>query len=407
MLKRGPILLLLGLALAFVFLWGVAQLFALRFATGDVYPFYSTLRPDPLGAQALHDSLATLPGIETTRGYRPLSKLREAPDTTIWMLGAGERFLGSTMDLTYWGDLAEISTPHTQSLLAGGARLVFTLLPTTQWAESVVEAEKREEKQEGKKAAPKKGDEMEDEKKPVESLFDRWGVKIKRFTRGDDAADVVAPAVAQPRFPVEPEISWHTTLHFAELDPAWRVIYAVRGEPVLIERRAGLGSLVLSTDSFFAGNEALRSERAPRLLAWLQGSNRRALFDEAHLGVAESPGIASLARKYNLHGVAAGLLLLALLFVWKNMSPFVPPHAGDPAAADTIVSTRAASAGLVNLLRRSIPARDILGVCWREWRKTFAQRKDVAGAEATVASEGAKDPVAAYRQIASLLARAK
>lgn len=415
MLTRPRMALLAGAALALAFLWGIAHLFVLRFEAGDVYPLYSTLRPDPLGSKALHDALAAMPEIQVERSYRPLEKLRAAPDTTIWMLGAGERFLGTTMDLAFWSDMASISTPHLQTLLAQGGRLVFTLLPSSQWGESAAAAQKRREEQEkrsgAKDAASKDGTKKADEeKKPVESMKERWGVGLGRFERGDGGQDVGAPATAQPGTPVEPEISWHTTMHFTELDPAWRVIYEVRGEPVLIERRVGLGSIVLSTDSFFAGNEALRTERSPRLLAWLQGGSRRALFDEEHLGVTENPGIATLARRYNLHGAVAGLVLLAALFVWKNMASFVPPHAASRAGADTVVSTRTASAGLVNLLRRSIPGSDILSVCWLEWRKTFAHREggiagQLARAEQIVAETGAKRPVDGYRQISALFSK--
>ena len=42
------------------------------------------------------------------------------------------------------------------------------------------------------------------------------------------------------------------------------------------------------------------------------------VFDEEHNGLRDNPGIASLARKYRLHGVIAGLILLAGLFVWKK-----------------------------------------------------------------------------------------
>ena len=45
-----------------------------------------------------------------------------------------------------------------------------------------------------------------------------------------------------------------------------------------------------------------------------------------HLGISENPGIAALIRKYHLHGLVAGLILLCGLYIWKNMLSFVPPH---------------------------------------------------------------------------------
>jgi hypothetical protein len=115
-------------------------------------------------------------------------------------------------------------------------------------------------------------------------------------------------------------------LFLTNLINAWRVIYALDDRPVVIERRLGAGHIVLCSDSYFASNEALRRERHPDLLAWVIGARRRVAFDETHLGVMERPGVATLAWKYRLHGLIAGILLLAALFVWKNSVSFVPPY---------------------------------------------------------------------------------
>jgi len=89
---------------------------------------------------------------------------------------------------------------------------------------------------------------------------------------------------------------------------------------------------VLAADSYFTSNEALLHERHPKLLAWLVGAGTRAVFDETHLGVAENPGMAALARKYRLHGVAAVLLLLAVLHVWGSAASLLPPPPGPGGA---------------------------------------------------------------------------
>ena len=66
----------LGLVLA-VFVAGLILLFRLRLGQGDVFPAYSSLRADPLGTLALHDSLAQLPGARVVE--RPFLK-------TPWLL---------------------------------------------------------------------------------------------------------------------------------------------------------------------------------------------------------------------------------------------------------------------------------------------------------------------------------
>src|SRR6185436_18671942 len=150
--------------------------------------------------------------------------------------------------------------------------------------------------------------------------------------------------------------------------------------PVVIERRLGPGHIVLCSDSYFASNEALRRERHPDLLAWVIGARGRVAFDETHLGVMERPGAATLAWKYRLHGLIAGILLLAALFVWKNSVSFVPPYDEAGEASGELVTGKDSASGFVNLLRRSISERDLLGICFDEWKKSFAHgRKNLTG----------------------------
>ena len=65
-------LLAVAALLAAGFFAGAARLFTLRFESGDIYPPYSSLRADPLGAMALYESLAALPGASAARHMKPL-----------------------------------------------------------------------------------------------------------------------------------------------------------------------------------------------------------------------------------------------------------------------------------------------------------------------------------------------
>ena len=58
-------------------------MFDLRFSTGEVYPYYSTLRSDPLGTKALYYSLQELPGLRVERNVRPLRYLGEEPSAVL------------------------------------------------------------------------------------------------------------------------------------------------------------------------------------------------------------------------------------------------------------------------------------------------------------------------------------
>jgi hypothetical protein len=189
------------------------------------------------------------------------------------------------------------------------------------------------------------------------------------------------------------------------------VIYTRQGHPVVIERSFGRGTLVMATDSYFLSNEALLKDPHTDLLSWWIGDNKNIIFDEAHLGVVESPGVAGLIRKYRLHGLALGLLLLAGLFIWKNTASFVPPYLEDARAE--FVAGKDSAAGFVNLLRRNISSGEIVDLCFAEWKKSVAHGNKhlevkQAQVQALLEAERARpklqrDPLRLYQQICAVL----
>ena len=159
-----------------------------------------------------------------------------------------------------------------------------------------------------------------------------WDFGFKRLPQGEEGDAYDPVNVTSRNEPELPEsLSWHSGSYFTNLDPAWKVVYARQSAPVMVERKFGAGSVVFCTDSYFLSNEAMLKERHADLLAWVIGPSSRVMFDEAHLGIVEEPGVAMLMRKYRLHGLVAGLLLLAALFIWKNSSRFAPGAAGGKA----------------------------------------------------------------------------
>jgi hypothetical protein len=209
-------------------------------------------------------------------------------------------------------------------------------------------------------------------------------------------------------FPGGPDF-WLGRLYL-EPGEEWTVLLRARGEPVLMERKWERGSAVVFTDAFWLSNEALRIARQPRFLSWLIGESRVVIFDETHLGVRENPGVATLVRRTNLEGVFAGLLLLALLFVWRSASAFPPREAAVEAEAGPEVTGRDTSKGLLNLLRANLSPAQALRECWREWRHSCepAEIRRLGGrlerAEAELEKAGTKpDPVATYGRIADIL----
>ena len=359
---RNRILGALAVLAAAIFIAGVVQLLLLRFSAGDVYPPYSSLRADPLGARAFYESLDSCCGLEVSRNYEPFEMLRERTGAVI--LFAGEYPpLQDMLPLVFLEDL--------EYFLRNGGRIVVTYaLP-----EEVSIAEMRRVEEEAAKKEKKEDEKKkkkEEEKSPNEVSFSkRWGLEYRQYPltgateaeRTDEEDARLLPG----------SVYWHSSLYFDRLDPAWKVLYRREGKAVLIERRMGKGTVILSSDSYFLSNEALLRHRYPRLLAWLVGDKRKVIFDEYFHGVAANPGVASLARRYRLHGLIAGILILVGLFIWKNSVSFVPAYPDSAGGRDGAAAAgKDSTAGLTNLLRRSIPVKDILAVCWQEWRKSQA-----------------------------------
>jgi hypothetical protein len=174
---------------------------------------------------------------------------------------------------------------------------------------------------------------------------------------------------------------------------------------VVIDRKWGQGEIIVATDSYFVSNEALRSDRAPRLLSWIAGPPGRLLFDETHLGTTEQEGVMVLIERYRLEGYLYGLLIVTALFLWRQSVPLAPPAALQPsAAAGGVISGKDSRSGLVNLLRHNIKPRDLLLLCIAEWRRSAKAAPGVRDAEmeAALPSAAAAPPdrlVSTYRDL--------
>jgi hypothetical protein len=376
-----------------VFIAGVFRLFVLRFEAGDVYPPYSSLRSDPLGTRAFCDSLENLKTVSVNRNYRTLSDVHSGRDTTLFYLGAPAFKMGSIQP-----DLAKA---FDRFVLSGG-RLVISFFPVK------------------KKPQLEKAGRFSGKDSPLPEFFDKsvsmqdlWGVSIRYDDKDSFLKD--AKRVYTSKTEALPySISWHTAIYFHELREPWRVIYDHNNLPVIIERRFGMGSIVLCADSYLFSNEALREERHPKLLSWLIGKNSGVIFDEAHLGIQERKGIVSLARKYRLHWPFFVFILLAGLFVWKNSTCFVPPSDDGPSTGEnSFVFDKDCNEGMISLLRRNISPRSILDVYFREWEKALVPGKmtvtgQVDKIKEVLEKEGSGsskqgDPVKVYQTIYRIL----
>ncbi len=464
-----PAVLLLVLLAGFAA--GLARLLELRLSGGDLFPPYSTLRTDALGAKALHDALAGLPEVRVERGYRAWRRQfapgfavaggRAAPEvaplgqTTLFIVG---------LDPERWPYLFQRDELDAlEDLARRGLRVVLTFrplksVPTTQSLRHQREAEEeklentleeRERLRRGgdPKASPEAKEKTGDERKQLEELRRQlavtspadasklWGLDFYRVRldgRGklpDRFQPPPNPSVATPAAGAEnrvgPEtVSWHSAADWdADLPDAkapagiWRALLRRnRGRAVLVERPFGEGSLALATDSFFLSNEALAGDdRHAALLASLVGPRtRRVVFDERHLGVTENPGMMTLVRRYGLDGALAALGLLVGLFLWRNATSLAPPRP-EPVDDDQRsggaegVTGRKASAGFGALLRRGVPAKELVPTLLARWESSASARPRPTPSAARAArlreiaaAERAR-PAAAYRAMRAAL----
>ena len=439
MKKFLPLALLLA-CIAF-FAYGIVALFELRFEAGDVYPAYSSLRADPLGTMAFYESLGKMSGVSVRRDISAENRLPEEPGTAYLHLAA---------ESSEWDYLPPDSFKEIKDFVNRGGRLVVTYFPQTSSFRYELDQENTNSiapdsktnsifpapsKSKDTNAPPSKTnksdkadktDKADKKDKKLKKRFpdDQFWVSVEEewgfhdsFEKLPSDGDTYQPVTVENKSDLDlpATMKWHSALIFTNCDPKWTTIYARGTNAVVIERKFGHGSVVLASDSYFLSNEAMLNDRHADLLAWLVGNKRHVVFDEAHLGIVEQPGIAGLMRKYRLHGFALGLLLLAALFIWKNSAALVPPHPDEK--REDFVTGKDAAAGFVNLLRRNVPSRDVFTVSFAEWKKSAAtsgkvSRARLQQAEAIFAAEEslpAKDrnPIATYRTISETLRKRK
>lgn len=392
--RRAQIVLLA--VVAAVFMAGISWVYHLRLSGGDVFPPYSSLRADPLGARAFYEALGEVPGMTTERWTKPLHALPIDPPRTILLAG---------MRRWNWTIQSNQEAQRLDALARAGSRVVVVFLaarkseippPENYDTEQDVEERKQRQKEKAKRER-----ELPLRLQPVDSPG-FWGVTVKDRLILDHDQGAVRRAAAPESLPEH--VLWKSDLYFApEEGKGWTTLYTRGSSPVVIERVHGKGSLVLATDGFFLSNEALTEHRYPQLLAWLTGPHRQVVFVESHLGVEEDAGIAALARRYGLAGCFFVLLLLTALWIWQRMALFVPPAP----AVDQLLLTYHQTAGLEALLRRAVAPKQLVATCVKEW-KSGARTGDAAKVETALASLPTDvSPVEAYNHAVKALKRKK
>jgi hypothetical protein len=396
-----------GLALLLV-LAAAGWIFQARLGNGDLYPVYSSLRADALGTRALFEALQQVPGLRVDRDFRPLARL------------GAQRRLVVVPGLAWrkWQEVPANQLAAIDAAVRRGARVVLAFYPDLKSDERDARGQQPEDVdrtgheggkgQDAKTAPEKKARRPQrpgEEAWRLKEVAKVWGVTFKHRwlmakqpgAERDDTAPAELPA----------HVAWQSDLHFGvAADSGWQVLYRRAGEPVLVEKAVGSGSLVLLADAYCLSNEAMNRERATALVTYLVGAHRQVTFAEGPLGVLEDNGLGSLARRYGLGGALALSALLGGLYAWRRLVPFLPPQEGETAEG-AVALTDEPLAGFTGLLRRSLGPADVLGTCVEEWRKS---RRSGGGSRTAgdrlEAAWSARDPQAPVAQTYNALARA-
>jgi hypothetical protein len=115
-----------AVALLVVLAWGLEQVAIAPLQTGEVYPPYSSLRSDPMGAKALYESLSELPDLTVERLYKPRITLADS--------GAAILVLGT--DPIGWSAVKDKTLEEYEKLVHRGDRLIIGFLPPPAHEES-------------------------------------------------------------------------------------------------------------------------------------------------------------------------------------------------------------------------------------------------------------------------------
>jgi hypothetical protein len=347
---------------AAAFFWSVINLFQRRFASGELYPEFSTMRTDRAGAKLLYDSLGKLTGITVERNFLPMDFLPH-DGVTLVLLGVHPMRVN-------WND--GLLLRSVERVAGRGNRVVLAMHLDLE--KSRVKQEEFERREEPKSRGSRK--QSKTEQAPLSIM---WKVRIA----------------------FDPDEKHAHRLYFAEAGE-WKIRDQAGTRILAIERDFDKGSVVLMTESGDFINASAVGLNRLRQVAGALGAYRRIVFDEQHLGIAESGSVVGMARQFRLMGLALGLAICAALFIWRNASSFPPPAS---TAAIERFSGRTSHAGLLTLLKRHIPSAELAGICWREWLSTNRHQlaPEIRERAEAIVTGSAGRPVEATREIQALL----
>jgi len=374
----------------------IADTFRARLSLGDNLAPYSTYRADPIGARALYESLRALPGLQVERNERSLDMIMPDRDAALVILGA--------MDTPDNADLLD----RLDNFVAEGGHVLIAFTPNPLYRmirdafeEFNDEDQIEEDSAAGERRTMRRWRRILNEDSPplvtpknerfrprnrdsVESydffyLSTWWGFQSEwaSLPQGDNP-DIprfsVTRAIESDLLPES--VPWYSPEYLQDAGGNWRTLYARDEGAVIIERNYGKGTAIVATDSYLFSNEALRKDRHAALLMRLLGGKTHIIFEETTKGVAREPGIVALMKRYHLHLLVVGLVVLGVLYIWQTAVPLLPRWVEEEEeAAASLQVARESKSALAALLRQHVPKREVLATCWAAWEQGQGTRR--------------------------------
>lgn len=327
---RNRLALAAAVVLAAALLFALAQSILRRADSSEAYPAYSSLNNGENGVKAYFEALARL-GFAPSRNFKPVDKLAG--------LHAAIFYAGSPLSSFRYSDKKDLE--QWEMLACRGARLILVFDPV-----AVISLDQP------KPSSHPAG------VPPEDTLKKRWGIDLSYAERS--VPDAHRRLLSRLNML---SVNWR----FSSWSSAWTPSHQHNGSPLYLERAFGAGSIVLVADSKLFTNRELLLHPDTEALAWAPGAFHKVVFDESHLGLADTGTVLGLAAAHGLAWMLVGFLALAVLYVWRSSVSFIPPRALPVEAS---VSGRDAHLALAHLLMQSVPAKSVLRVAGEEWNRS-------------------------------------
>lgn len=396
--RKGAKPAIFALVLMLVLGGGLIRLVWLRFEKGDSYPEYSTFRSDALGCRALYEALRSLSGLEVRRFIRPAETLSNPGQTTMFWLGAAPSSSWSDASYSEWRP-----PKRWLDFVRSGGHLVWSFREEANFYAPVFSDSRKADRAEnpgedsesglGLQYRRAFGEAEAFEEGRMARVSDEEGLRVESLPRFSRGGFVVAA------------------------DSEWRIVFEMDGVPKVVRRPWGEGFLTVLSDTYVLSNEALLEEPSPEFVRWLLMGRREVWFDETHLGIRSQASMVALMRRYRLLPLYVSLILIGLLVVWRSSANLLPKSNQISEAEAFVDSGRLAASslaigGISGLLRRHVPAPDLLPICAERWQRSMRRSSGgVLRFEAEIQQIASKarhrslSPVEAYQKASDLLRR--